>query len=50
MMLEILKASGGAARSFSDQEILTSLQDWAEHEGVLHPQKVRPQPSRTITC
>lgn len=34
IMLEILRESGGLALSFSDEEILASLQDWAQHEGV----------------
>jgi threonine synthase len=34
IMLEILHESGGAALSFSDEQILVSLKDWAKHEGI----------------
>lgn len=34
IMLEILKESGGMALSFSDEQILASLKDWARHEGI----------------
>jgi len=34
IMLEILRESGGVALSFSDEQILASLQDWAKNEGV----------------
>jgi threonine synthase len=34
IMLDILKESGGAALSFSDEQILASLKDWAKHEGI----------------
>jgi threonine synthase len=34
IMLEILRESGGMALSFSDGQILTSLKDWAKHEGI----------------
>jgi threonine synthase len=34
IMLEILRESGGAALSFSDEQILASLKDWAKNEGI----------------
>jgi threonine synthase len=34
IMLEILKESGGVALSFSDEQILASLKDWARNEGI----------------
>ena len=34
IILEILRESGGAALSFSDEEILASILDWAKHEGL----------------
>jgi threonine synthase len=34
LMLEILHESGGVALSFSDEQILVSLKDWAKHEGI----------------
>ncbi|MBS1842334.1 MAG: threonine synthase [Acidobacteria bacterium] len=34
IMLEILNESGGVALSFSDEQILASLKDWAKNEGV----------------
>jgi threonine synthase len=34
IMLEILHESGGVALSFSDEQILASLQDWAKNEGI----------------
>ena len=34
IMLEILRESGGVALSFSDEQTLASLQDWAKNEGV----------------
>jgi threonine synthase len=34
IMLEILQESGGVALSFSDEQILASLKDWARHEGI----------------
>jgi len=34
IMLEILRESGGLALSFSDEQILASLQDWAKNEGI----------------
>jgi len=34
IMLEILRESEGIALSFSDEQILASLQDWARNEGV----------------
>jgi threonine synthase len=34
IMLEILRESGGVAVALPDEEILRSLQDWAENEGV----------------
>ncbi|HXH66191.1 MAG TPA: threonine synthase [Candidatus Limnocylindrales bacterium] len=34
IMLEILRESGGVALSFSDEQILASLRDWAENEGI----------------
>ena len=34
IMLEILRESGGVALSFSDEQILASLQDWARNEGL----------------
>ncbi len=34
IMLEILRESGGVALSFSDEQILASLQDWAKNEGI----------------
>jgi len=34
IMLEILRESGGIALSFSDEQILASLQDWAKNEGI----------------
>ena len=34
IMLEILRESGGVAVALSDEEILKSLRDWAENEGV----------------
>jgi threonine synthase len=34
IMLEILRESGGVALSFSDLQILASLQDWAKNEGI----------------
>jgi threonine synthase len=34
IMLEILRESGGMALSFSDEQILASLKDWAKHEGI----------------
>jgi threonine synthase len=35
IMLEILRESGGVAVALPDEEILRSLRDWAENEGVL---------------
>lgn len=34
VILEILKESGGVALAFPDEQILTSLKDWAKNEGV----------------
>ena len=34
IILEILRESGGAALSFTDEEILASILDWARHEGL----------------
>jgi threonine synthase len=34
IMLEILHASGGLALSMTDVEILSSILDWAKHEGI----------------
>ena len=34
IMLEILRESGGAALSFTDDQILASLRDWARNEGI----------------
>jgi threonine synthase len=34
IMLEILRDSGGVALALSDEVILTSLLDWARHEGL----------------
>ena len=34
IMLEILRESEGLALSFSDEQILASLQDWAKNEGI----------------
>jgi threonine synthase len=34
IMLEILRDSGGVALAVSDERILTSLADWARHEGI----------------
>ena len=34
IMLEILKESGGVALSFADDQILSSLKDWAKNEGI----------------
>jgi threonine synthase len=34
IMLEILRESSGVALSFSDEQILASLQDWAKNEGI----------------
>lgn len=34
IMLEILRESGGVALSFSDEQILASLRDWAKNEGI----------------
>ncbi|HKD72636.1 MAG TPA: threonine synthase [Candidatus Acidoferrum sp.] len=34
IMLEILRASGGLAVSVPDEEILSSLRDWARNEGI----------------
>src|SRR5215813_13650468 len=34
IMLEILKESDGVALSFSDEQILASLKDWAKDEGI----------------
>ncbi len=35
IILEIVRASGGVALALSDDEIFSSLRDWATHEGVL---------------
>ena len=35
IMLEILRESGGVALSFPDEQILSSLKDWAKNEGIL---------------
>ena len=34
IILEILHESGGLALAFSDEQILASLKDWAQHEGI----------------
>jgi len=34
IILEILKESGGVALSFADDQILSSLKDWAKNEGI----------------
>ncbi len=34
IMLEIMRASGGMALAVSDEEILTSILDWARNEGI----------------
>ena len=34
IILEIVRASGGQALAFSDEEILASILDWAKHEGI----------------
>lgn len=34
IILDILRESGGAALSFTDEEILASILDWAKHEGL----------------
>jgi len=34
IMLEILRESGGVALAFPDEQILSSLQDWAKNEGI----------------
>ena len=35
LILEIVRASGGTALALTDDQIFTSLKDWARHEGVL---------------
>jgi threonine synthase len=35
IILEIVRESGGLAVALSDEAIFASLQDWAEHEGLL---------------
>jgi threonine synthase len=34
IMLEILRESGGVALALPDEQILGSLVDWAQHEGI----------------
>jgi len=34
IILDILRESGGIAVALSDQQILASLKDWAQHEGI----------------
>jgi threonine synthase len=34
IILDIVRESGGAALASSDEEILTSILDWAKHEGI----------------
>jgi threonine synthase len=34
IILDIVRQSGGKALAFSDKEILTSILDWAKHEGI----------------
>jgi threonine synthase len=34
VILDIVRESGGAALASSDEEILTSILDWAKHEGI----------------
>src|SRR3984957_13035315 len=34
IILDILRQSGGKALAFSDEEILSSILDWAQHEGI----------------
>jgi threonine synthase len=34
IILDIVRQSGGKALGFSDDEILTSILDWAKHEGI----------------
>jgi len=34
IILDIVRASGGAALAFSDEQILASILDWAKHEGI----------------
>jgi threonine synthase len=34
IMLEILRESGGIAVALSDEQMLSSLRDWARHEGI----------------
>jgi threonine synthase len=34
IILEILRESGGVALALPDEQILASLQDWAQHEGI----------------
>ncbi len=34
IMLEILRESGGLALSLTDEQLLNSIRDWAEHEGL----------------
>jgi threonine synthase len=34
LILDIVRASGGAALAFSDEQILASILDWAKHEGI----------------
>jgi threonine synthase len=35
ILLDILRASGGIALAFSDEEILASILDWSRNEGIL---------------
>jgi threonine synthase len=35
LILEIVRASGGTALALTDDQIFTSLKDWARHEGIL---------------
>ena len=34
IILDIVRESGGKALAYSDEEILTSILDWAKHEGI----------------
>jgi threonine synthase len=34
IILDIVRESGGKALAFSDEQILTSILDWAKHEGI----------------
>ncbi|WP_433983725.1 threonine synthase [Tunturiibacter empetritectus] len=47
IILDIVRQSGGKALAFTDEQILTSILDWAKHEGIFLSPKAPPPPQPT---